>query len=178
MNFLELVNIRRSVRHYKKDAVSEEALKICLEAARLAPSASNAQPWEFLVIQHPEIRQAVAESTFSPLISFNKFALQAPVIVVVLMTKGHLVAQVGAGLQGTPFNLIDIGIAAEHFCLQAAELGLGTCMLGWFQEKKIRKILNIPKTKKIALLLTVGYPDDSPRPKRRKSLEEIARFIR
>lgn len=173
MDFLDLVKTRYSVRKYKPDPVPEDDLKTCLEAARLAPSASNSQPWEFIVIKKPEIRKKIAESTFSKLISFNKFALQAPVIVAVIMTKGHVFAQAGAGLQGTPYNLIDIGIATEHFCLQAAERGLGTCMLGWFNEKKVRKLLEIPKSKKIALLITVGYPADSPKPKKRKEMNAI-----
>jgi len=176
MDFLNLVKTRYSVRKYKSDPVPEKSLKTCLEAARLAPSASNSQPWEYIIIQTTEIREKVAKSTFSTLFPFNKFALQAPVIVAVIMTKGNVVVQAGAGLQGTPFNLIDIGIAAEHFCLQAAELGLGTCMLGWFDEKKIRKILDIPKSKKIALLITVGYPADSPKPKKRKEMADLVTF--
>ncbi len=178
MEFLNLVKNRYSVRTYKEDPVPEELLKTCLEAVRLAPSASNSQPWEFVVIQNPEIRDKIAKCTFSSLVPFNKFAIQAPVIVAVIMTKGHPIVQAGAGLQGTPFNLIDIGIAAEHFCLQAAELDLGTCMLGWFNEKKVRTILDIPKTKKIALLITAGYPAGSPKPKKRKKLEEFVTFKR
>jgi nitroreductase len=177
MVFLDLVKKRRSVRRYKSDPVPEDALKTCLEAVRLAPSASNSQPWEFIVIKTPELRQKIAESTFSTLLQFNKFALQAPVIVAVIMKKGHLAVQAGAGLQGTPFNLIDIGIAAEHFCLQAAELGLGTCMLGWFNEKKVRKLLDIPKSQKIALLITVGYPADSPKVKKRKGMEDFVKYV-
>ncbi|HBY18466.1 MAG: Nitroreductase [Marinimicrobia bacterium 46_47] len=173
MEFLELVKIRYSVRRYKPDPVPEKDLLSCLEAARLAPSASNSQPWEFIVIKTPELRKRIAESTYSNLVSFNKFALQAPLIVAVIMKKGHMLAQIGASLQGTPYPLIDIGIAAEHFCLQAAERGLGTCMLGWFDENKVRKLLEIPKSKKIALLITVGYPADSPKPKKRKEMNAI-----
>ncbi|MCD6234078.1 MAG: nitroreductase family protein [Candidatus Marinimicrobia bacterium] len=177
MDFLELVKTRYSVRHYKPDPVPDNDLKICLEAARLAPSASNSQPWEFVVIKTPELRKKIAESTFSNLVSFNKFALQASVIVAVIMKKGHVLAQIGAGLQGTPYHLIDIGIAAEHFCLQAAERGLGTCMLGWFNEKKVRKLLNISGSKKIALLITLGYPADVPKAKKRKKMDDIVRVL-
>lgn len=177
MDFLDLVKTRYSVRKYKPDPVPESDLKTCLEAARLAPSASNSQPWEFIVIKSPEIRKKIAESTFSTLVPFNKFVLQAPVIVAVIMTKGHVIVQAGAGLQGTPFNLIDIGIVTEHFCLQAAELGLGTCMLGWFNEKKVRTLLEIPKSQKIALLITVGYPANSPKPKKRKEMDSFVKII-
>jgi len=177
MEFLELVKTRYSVRRYKPDPVPEEDVMSCLEAARLAPSASNSQPWEFIVIKTPELRKHIAESTYSRLISFNKFALQAPLIVAVIMKKGHILAQIGASLQGTPYQLIDIGIAAEHFCLQAAERGLGTCMLGWFNEKKVRKLLEIPKSKKIALLITVGYPADSPKPKQRKEMNAMVQKL-
>jgi nitroreductase len=177
MEFLELVNTRYSVRHYKSDSVPEKDLMSCLEAARLAPSASNSQPWEFIVIKTPKLRKRIAESTFSSLVSFNKFALQAPLIVVVLMKKGHMLAQIGASLQGTPYSLIDIGIATEHFCLQAAERGLGTCILGWFDEKKVRKLLEVPRSKKIALLITVGYPADSPKPKKRKEMKAMVKVL-
>jgi len=159
--FLSLINKRQSVRKYTDKPVEPEKLKRCLEAARLAPSASNSQPWKFIVVDDPELQQKVAGETFGPLSSFNAFVSQAPVIVAIVIEKMSTFARVGAYLKDREFPLIDIGIAAEHFCLQAAEEGLGTCMLGWFNENPIKELLKIPKDKRIGLLITLGYaPED------------------
>lgn len=158
--------------------VEAEKLERCLEAARLAPSASNSQPWRFVVVTEPELVKQVAKETHGPMASFNTFADQAPVIVAIVIEKMKAIAQVGAYLKDREFPLIDIGIAAEHFCLQATEEGLGTCMLGWFQEKPIKKLLHVPENKRIGLLITLGYaPDDYPhREKKRKGMEEVVKF--
>lgn len=176
MNFPQLINQRQSVRKYSPEAVAPEKLQQCLEAARLAPSASNTQPWHFIAISSEPLRTKVAEATFSQAIRFNKFALQAPVIVVVLLEKPRLLNRIAMFLKKKEWKLIDVGIAAEHFCLQAAELGLGTCMLGWFDEKRIRQLLNIDKSGSIALCITLGYPEkDYPvRKKIRKPITEMS----
>ena len=159
--FLSLVNLRQSVRKYTDKPVEEEKLQRCLEAARLAPSASNSQPWKFVVVNEPELLQKVAKETIGPLSSFNNFVPQAPVIVAIVIEKMKVLTKLGASIQDREYPLIDIGIAAEHFCLQAAEDGLGTCMLGWFNEKPIKELLNIPKDRRIGLLITLGYaPED------------------
>ncbi len=178
MNFSNLINIRQSVRKYVDKHVEPEKLHACLEAARLAPSASNSQPWTFIVVNDPELKHKVANETYGPFMTFNKFVPQAPVIVVLVLEKPKLITEVGGRLKRKEYPLIDIGIAAEHFCLQAAELGLGTCMLGWFNEKTIKQILHIPSTKTIGLLITLGYPPDDYRirQKVRKSLAELVRY--
>jgi nitroreductase len=176
--FLSLVNKRQSVREYTDKPVEKEKLERCLEAARLAPSASNGQPWKFIVVDEPGLRHQVARNTYGPFATFNTFVPKAPVIVAIVIEKMKLITQIGAYLKDREFSLMDIGIAAEHFCLQAAEEGLGTCMLGWFDEKPIKKLLNIPGKKRIALLITLGYcPDDYPmRRKIRKSPEETISY--
>jgi nitroreductase len=178
MQFSELIRIRQSVRAYKNKPVEAEKLNMILESLRLSPSASNAQPWKVIVVDESELKNKVANETFSTSISFNKFSLTAPVILVLIIDKTRAITQVGGWLKRRDFRLIDIGIAAENLCLQAAELGLGTCMLGWFNEKQIKKILNIPWTDRIGLLITIGYPVDEYeiRPKRRKEFGEIIRF--
>jgi nitroreductase len=178
MLFSELIRIRQSVRTYKDKPVEAEKLKTILEALRLAPSASNAQPWKVIVVDKPELKNRVADQTFSSTISFNKFAPTAPVIIILGIDKTRTITQVGGWLKRRDFRLIDIGIAAENLCLQAAELGLGTCILGWFNEKQIKKILNIPRADRIGLLITLGYPIDDYeiRPKKRKEFVEIFRF--
>lgn len=178
MKFQDLILERQSVRKYQAKAVEEEKLRLCLEAARLAPSASNSQPWTFVVVNDPELLKQLAPLTSGPLNSFNLFVDQAPVVVALVLEKPKLLTELGSRLKKKEFPLMDIGIAAEHFCLQATELGLGTCMLGWFDEAGTKKLLQIPKNKTLALLITLGYPpeDYRQRQKIRKSFEEVVRF--
>jgi len=179
-SFLDLVETRQSVRRYKPDKVENEKLKRCLEAARLAPSASNSQPWTFVIIDQPELKEKVARQTFDTIVSFNKFVLEAPALLVMVIEKPKLVTQIGATIKKREFPLIDIGIAAEHFCLQATDEGLGTCMIGWFNERSIKKLLQIPAKKNIGLIITLGYPADgyNLREKSRKAFEEVVRYNR
>jgi len=177
-SFSNLVKTRQSVRKYDNRPVEPEKVKRCLEAARLAPSASNSQPWKFVVVDDPELCRKVAKETYGPLSSFNTFSAQAPVIIAIVIEKMKTITQIGAYLKDREFPLIDIGIAAEHFCLQAAEEGLGTCMLGWFSEEPIKELLKIPKHKRLGLLITLGYfPEDYPlREKKRKGFEEVVSY--
>lgn len=176
MNFSELVKIRQSCRHYDDKAVEKDKIERCIESARLAPSACNSQPWTFLVVDEPELCGKVAGETYNAVIPFNKFVARAPVIVAIVMEKSTAIAQIGGRIRNKDFYLIDTGIAAEHFCLQAAEEGLGTCMLGWFNEKNIMKLLNIPKNKSIGLLITLGYSGSGIREKTRKPINEILKY--
>ena len=177
MNFLDLVKKRQSVRKYLNKMVEKEKIERCLEAARLAPSASNSQPWEFIVVDDPKLKEAVANETFDRIISFNRFSLQAPVLILLISERSGLVRKIAEAIKDKPFSLIDIGIAAEHFCLQAAEEGLGTCILGWFKEKEVKKLLNIPLAKRVELIITLGYPESvGIRPKERKAIDEIRSY--
>lgn len=157
MHFSELLKTRQSVREYQDRPVEHDKLELLVEAVRLAPSASNSQPWRLILVTDAGIKNQVARATFNRLISFNKFAVQAPVLAVLTIERAKVITQIGGRLKDREFPLIDIGIAAEHFCLQAAELGLGTCMLGWFDEAAIQKILHIPEKIRIGLVITLGY---------------------
>ena len=157
MNFSQLLMQRQSVRRYEEKPVEEDKLDRCLEAAYMAPSACNAQPWKFIIVDDPSLLKKVAGETWNKLVSFNKFVAQAPMIVVITIEKSPIVPTIGGRIKKKEYPLIDIGIAAEHFCLQATEEGLGTCMLGWFNEKSIQKLLHIPKNRKIGLMISVGY---------------------
>ncbi|NQU53429.1 MAG: nitroreductase family protein [Bacteroidetes bacterium] len=178
MTFNELINKRQSVRRYQEKPVEREKLHQLVEAVHLAPSACNSQPWKLILVDERELKDEVAKATFSKAVAFNKFAVQAPVIAVLVIEKAKLIAQIGGSIKDMEYPQIDIGIAAEHFCLQAAELGLGTCMIGWFDEKKIQQLLNIPRKRKIGLVITLGYPleDYKLRKKIRKPLDEICGF--
>ena len=172
--FLELVNRRRSIRSYLDTPVERDKIVACIEASRLAPSACNSQPWKFIVVDEPELKRQVAAATSNSALPLNHFTNQAPVLVVLIMEGANMTATIGSVIKHKQLPLIDIGIAAEHFCLEATDLGLGTCMLGWFNEKKIQKLLGIGAPGRPVLIITLGYPAESKeRVKTRKALESI-----
>ena len=175
IQFLEILFQRQSVRGYSDQTVEPEKLTRCLEAARMAPSACNAQPWKFIVVDHPQLKDRVAGyATSGPLVPMNHFTRQAPLLVVIVRESPNLTSKIGTLLKDKPYTLMDIGIVALQFCLQATAEGLGTCILGWFNEKKVKELLHIPGSKRAELIITLGYPS-SPilRPKIRKSMDEI-----
>ena len=178
MKFLDLVKKRQSVRAYVTKTVKREIIDCCIEAARLAPSACNSQPWRFIVIDNPELKNKVASCTKNKAIGINQFAEQAPVYVAVVTEHSSIAATIGSVLKNKAYNLIDTGIAVEHFCLQAAEEGLGTCIIGWFDEEKVKKLLKIQGNKRIPVVIAVGYAPKgySLRKKVRKSIREIRKY--
>jgi len=180
MEFLELVKKRRSVRSYTGKPVSRELLLKCVESARLAPSACNVQPWRFVIVDDRKLIVEIAEKACHGVYSINKFIKDAGALVAVISEREAFIRKVGGYLRGTNYYLLDIGIACEHLVLQATELGIGSCWIGWFDENKLKKILNIPRNKKIDIIISLGYYDsqsDAAKPKPRKELSEIASFI-
>jgi nitroreductase len=179
MSVKNIIAQRRSIRRYLDKSVEREKILACLEAARLAPSADNVQPWRFLVIDDPELKDKFAKEVFSGIYSISKFAAKAPVLIMILARLDIIANRIGKQIQNIHFYLIDAGIAGEHIVLQAEELGLGTCWIGWFNSRKARKVLNIPRKYKIVSLLSMGYYEKRPsREKKRKKLEDIAWFNR
>lgn len=173
MNFIDLAQTRRSIRSYKDTPVEKEKIEKCLEAARLSPSSTNSQPWKFIVINEPELKKKVADASENVL-GVNKFAHQSPVIVAVVAERLNFLSKVGELKQKKDYIGLNIGLATSHFCLQAAELGLGTCILGLFDENKIQNLLGVPTSKRIVLLLTLGYAAKDPKPINRKEVNEIS----
>ena len=159
MALLDLLKHRKSVRDFLDRPVEREKITMCLEAARLAPSACNSQPWRFVVVDDPPLKNKLCDAAFSGVYSINSFCKMAPVIVVVISEKSKFLARIGGMFRGTKYYLIDIGIACEHFVLQAEDLGLGTCWIGWFNEQAVKSILNIPQRKKIDIVIALGYYD-------------------
>ena len=172
MDFTELVKHRQSDRRYSGKPVEKEKLIQCLEAARLAPSANNSQPWRFIVVDDPALKNQVADCSAS--MGMNRFTFQAPVIIAVVLEKQNVLSSMGSMIRRKEYKLMDIGIAVSQFCLQATDLGLGSCIIGWFEEKRVKKLLNIDKRKRVPLLITLGYSDSPLRKKTRKSIEEIS----
>jgi len=177
--FLELVSQRKSIRRFNEKKLDRKDVLKCMEAARLAPSAENAQPWRYLVIDDPQIKNRFADKVFSGIYSVSKFAKKAPVLVLIMAELNVITHRIGKQIQNIRFHLIDIGISGEHLVLQAEELGIGTCWMGWFSVRKARKFFNIPKKYRIAGLIPMGYYDKKPsRERKRKKIEQIVWFNR
>ncbi len=176
-SFLKLAEKRYSARKYLDKPVDRSLVERAVEAARLAPSACNSQPWHFVIVDEPPRVRKLADATFLPLTRLNKFVTHAPVIAAVVAEPPNASAAVGGYVKKKPYYLMDIGMAVEHFCLQAAEDNLGTCIIGWFNERKVKGFLNVPGSKSIPLLITLGYPEPGSAPvKHRRDLESILSY--
>ncbi len=174
MNFEELLLSRQSDRKYEQRAVEKEKIEKCLRAVRLTPSACNSQPWTFVVVDEPEKLRKVQKAAAN--LGLNRFAPQVPVMVAVVLEKANLTASFGSVIKDKEYPLLDIGMAANNFCMQAAELGLGSCMIGWFDEKKVKEVLDIPSGKRVPLLIALGYSAARQREKIRKPMDKIRRY--
>jgi nitroreductase len=175
---LELIQSRQSDRSYMDKPVEDEKIERVVEAGRMAPSACNAQPWKFIVVTDPMLRNQVSIAASEKLLGMNLFVSQAPLQIIVVREKANISSRFGAAVKNKDYSLIDIGIASENICLQARAEGLGSCMIGWFDEKQVRKILHIPSSKRVELIITIGYALSNTREKKRKSVEEIASWNR
>lgn len=173
---LELILRRQSERKYKENPVEQEKLDRVLEAARMAPSACNAQPWKFVVATEKEVLSQLADAASAKLLGMNTFVDQAPVMIVVVREKPNLSSRIGGTIKSKDYSHIDIGIAAENICLQALAEGLGTCIIGWFDEEKVRSILGIPSSKRVELIITLGYAAGEYRQKKRKPKDETVSY--
>ena len=171
MNFMEIAQARQSCRSYEETRpVEEEKLKAILEAARLAPSACNGQPYRFTVCRGQAAKE-VAAATMG--MGMNKFAPQAPVTIVVSEEPYVKSAAVGAKLKKNDYRSIDIGIAVAYLTAEATAQGLSTCILGWLDDEKIRAICGL--TMPVRLVITLGYASegDKPRSKKRKDMADL-----
>lgn len=173
---LELIHKRQSDRGYIDKQVEKEKLDRILEAGRVAPSACNSQPWKFIIVSDPKLLTEVAEAASAKALGMNTFVSQAPLFIVIVREKANISSRIGAVVKAKDYSLIDIGIAAENMCLQATAEGLGTCIMGWFNEKLIQKLLHIPTSKRIELLISVGYSSKELRTKIRKPHEEVISY--
>lgn len=164
------------MRSYLDKPIEDEKLNLILEAARLAPSASNSQPWHFYIVKDPEKRRVLSQKM--PLgmhVVMNSFIAEAPVVIVATAGPISLLHKIASFIINKKWYFLDLGIALEHMVLAAWELGIGSCWIGWFDEKKIKKLLDIPSDQEVIALLTLGYPNEAPPlfPKHRKRMEEI-----
>jgi nitroreductase len=174
--FLELVQSRQSDRAYLDKLVEIEKLERILEVVRLAPSACNAQPWKFVVVTDAGKRLAIADAMTNKLLSMNHFTKQAPVQIVVIEEKANFSSTVGGWATDKHYQHIDLGIAAAHITLGATDEGLGSCIIGWCNEKKVQRVLDIPRNKRVVMIILLGYSTQPLREKKRKSKDEIVSF--
>jgi nitroreductase len=176
-NLIQLLKARQSVRRFKAESVDRDLIVRCVEAARLAPSAENAQPWRFIVIDDQEQKKRLAQKAFNGIYRPTRWAEKAPVLVILCAEPDFLANRLGKQITGIQYYLIDCGIAGEHFILQAQELGLGTCWIGWFSQKGVKKVLDIPSAWRIVSLIAVGYHAGSEtKRKNRYNAEKICYF--
>lgn len=177
MDFMELTRARKSVRQYSGQEVEDDKIDKILEAARLAPSWANKQCWSYIVVRNKETIAEIATKGTGTF--FNSWFRKAPVVIVACGNPKE-----SGSRNDMDYYLVDIGISMEHIMLQAADLGLGTCWIGWFDEKEMRRILGIPENLKVVAFTPVGYPAEDfdvrtklthlfVRSAKRKPLEEI-----
>jgi nitroreductase len=172
MNFDELILKRQSDRKYLPDAVAKEDILKCLEAARMSPSACNSQPWKFIVVDDRAKLVEMADAAEG--LGMNGFAHGVPVMVAVVREKMNFSARMGSLFKRKDYSMLDLGMAVENFCLQAADLGLGTCIMGWFDERRIARLLGVHRRKRIPLIIALGHPDGRTRRKARKAIDEMS----
>jgi len=179
-NVLNIIKIRRSVRSFDDRPIEKEKMELILEAARLAPSSCNSQPWRFVVVDDKVLLKKIAKAQpLGP--NVNKF-LESAGVIIACVDEPKLFIHKAADMVNRDNQRIDVGIAVEHMVLVAAELGIGSCWIGWFSEKKVKELLRIPKKKTVSVLLALGYPKNKTdkngiggiklRP--RKKLSEVA----
>lgn len=167
MDFFELIQERYSVRAYKPDKVEKQKLTKILEAARLAPTAANRQPFRILVIETDKQRDALRK------VYGREWFVTAPLVLCVCGVEAEAWVR---NHDGKSYMDVDAAIVMDHIVLAATALGLGTCWIGAFDPDAAREVFNLPHGVEPIVMTPLGYPDDAPRPKRRKTLEELVKY--
>ena len=168
MSVLDTIRERRSVRVYKSDPIPTESLLRVIEAARLAPSGKNLQPWKFIVVQDKELKKKLAKAS-----NAQDFIAEAPLVLVACGFPEECYRSMGRYMKSWP---VDVTIALEHLILQAQEEGLGTCWIGSFEEVEVKSLLSVPENVRVLALTPLGYPGEIPESRGRKSIEEIVSY--
>ena len=175
MDFLEIAKVRQSCRKYDENRpVEDEKLKAVLEAVRLAPSACNGQPYTLTVCQGKKAKEVASATTG---MGMNRFACQAPIQIVIAEAPYVKSAALGAKVKKNDYRSIDIGIAAAYLTAEAAAQGLSTCILGWFDDQKIREICGLEHPVRLVITLGYAHEDDTLREKKRKDISALVNII-
>ena len=176
MTFSELANKRESCRKYSDKKVADAQITEILQIAMLAPSACNSQPWKFIAVTGEKAKLIPPHLQH---LGFNKFADEVSSFIVICETKAMLLSvedgKIGK-VEDQKFAQIDIGLATAHMVFAAEDMGLATCIIGAFEEQKLKEILEIPEDIHIRLVITLGYSNDKPKTKSRKPFDEMVSF--
>ena len=176
MDFLEIANARQSCRSYDEArAVEPEKLQRVLEAARLSPSACNSQPYTLTVCTGEKAKEVALLTRGMG--GMNKFAVQAPVCIVISEAAYNRTAALGAKVKGNDYRSIDIGIMTAYLTAEATAQGLSTCILGWLDDEKIRAVIGTNSASRLVITLGYAAEGDKLREKKRKELGELVRFL-
>ncbi|MEM2891710.1 MAG: nitroreductase family protein [Thermoplasmata archaeon] len=170
MDLMEAIKTRRSIRRYKQAPIPEALLKEVLNAARLAPSADNAQPWRIIVVLDEQTKLRLAGAC-----NGQKFIAEAPVVLVACGVPDEAFPTIGGYMNS---HVIDASVALDHLTLVAHSKGLGTCWIGAFKEEKVKEILGIPEDIRVVALTPLGYPAEVPERTPRKNLEDLVMYER
>ena len=175
-DYFDLIRRRESCRNFDPNRpVEKEKLQRCAEAAWLAPSACNGQPWRYLIVTNPELVEKLRPLMME--LNMNKFVKNCPAFAVVLEENTVLKVSLSQKFKDQDFAPIDVAFSASQFCYAATEQGLSTCIIGWHNEQKIRELFGLPKTTRVRLILAIGYAaDETLRKKQRKPIDDVIRF--
>lgn len=180
MTVFDAISKRVSCRAYRPDAIPQGDLERVVEAARLAPSACNKQPWRFVIVRDAGLRGRIVREAFLPGIRMD-WALDAPAHVVIGMERALVTHRIAAAISGVDYPWVDIGIAGEHLVLAATEMGIGSCWIGWVRPRPLAKLVGWPRAIKAVAVITLGYPREPecavPPALRRKEIGEIAQWM-
>ena len=175
-DYFDLIARRESCRNFDPNRpVEKEKLQRCAEAAWIAPSACNGQPWKYLIMTNPELNEKLRPLMME--LGMNKFVKNCPAFAVVLEEATVLKVSLSQKFKDQDFAPIDVAFSASQFCYAATEQGLSTCIIGWHNEQKIRELFGLPKTTRVRLILAIGYAaDETLRKKQRKPIDDVIRF--
>ncbi|MHB9294629.1 hypothetical protein PilKf_00353 [Pillotina sp. SPG140] len=175
-DFLELCKQRQSCRGFSEQPVAHDTLVQCVEAGRLSHSGCNAQPWSFVVVENPELVSQVAHC--GQQLNQNAWLGTTKAFIIVLEEHAVLSPVISCFLDSQYYAKGDIGAAAAYICLEATAQGLGSCIIGLYDRRKICALLNIPAEKQFGAVIALGYPaNNTIRSKKRKAFEDIVRFV-
>lgn len=175
-DYFDLVRMRESCRNFDPNRpVEKEKLARCAEAARLAPSACNGQPWRYLIVTNAGLAEQLRPLMME--LGQNKFLQKCPAFAVVLQEPTVLKAALSDKFRDQDFAPMDVGLSVSQFCYAATEQGLSTCLIGWLNEKKIRALFDVPKTSRVRLVIAIGYAaTEKLREKVRKPAGDVIKF--
>jgi nitroreductase len=175
---LDAIEMRRSIRKYKDKKVEPEKIKELIESARLAPSGSNTQSASYIIVNEEENRRRLAMASHK-----QEWMITAPTFIVCvadircrLKEEEDLIIDENSSQEEVKQIIRDTAIAADHIVIAANHLGLGSCYVAWFTQEQIRPLLNIPSDKYVVCILTIGYPDEAPKPRPRKNIEDLIHY--